>query len=158
MNGAYNRAGRIAKVTDESGVEERFYGKLGETTKEVKTVNAKTPAAQRKVYTTDYLFDSFARMLQMTYPDGENLYYGYDNGGLLNAAWGEKRGNRYNYLNSLTYDEFGQRKSIAYGNNVKSSYSYDEKTRRLDKLLTQTPDGRIVQNLAYRTMGTLLAN
>jgi YD repeat-containing protein len=149
MNGAYNRAGRIAKVTDESGVEERFYGKLGETTKEVKTVNAKTPAAQRKVYTTDYVFDSFGRMLQMTYPDGENLYYGYDNGGLLNAAWGEKRGNRYNYLNSLTYDEFGQRKNIAYGNGVKSSYSYDEKTRRLAKLLTQTPDSRIVQNLAY---------
>jgi hypothetical protein len=88
-------------------------------------------------------------MLQMTYPDGETLYYAYDNGGLLDAAWGEKRGNRYNYLNSLTYDEFGQRKNIAYGNGVKSSYSYDEKTRRLDKLITQTPDGRIVQNLAY---------
>jgi YD repeat-containing protein len=63
MNGAYNRAGRIAKVTDESGVEERFYGKLGETVKEVKTVNAKTPAAQRKSYTTDYVFDSFGRSI-----------------------------------------------------------------------------------------------
>lgn len=149
MNAAYNRAGRITKVTDESGSEERYYGKLGETTREVKMVDAKTPAAQRKIYTTDYVFDSFGRMLQMTYPDGENLYYAYDNGGLLNAAWGEKRGNRYNYINSLTYDEFGQRKQIANGNGVRSSYSYDDKTRRLDGLVTSTPEGRIVQNLAY---------
>src|SRR6266545_1849854 len=86
--GAGNQAGRITKVKDESGTEERYYGNLGETTREVKTVNAKTPSAQRKIYTTDYVFDSFGRMNQMTYPDGETLYYSYDNGGLLNAAWG----------------------------------------------------------------------
>ncbi|WP_243374939.1 SpvB/TcaC N-terminal domain-containing protein [Geotalea sp. SG265] len=143
------RAGRVTRVTDESGTEERYYGALGETIREVKQVNAKTPAAQRKIYTTDYVFDSFGRMLQMTYPDGENLYYSYDNGGLLNAAWGEKRGNRYNYINALTYDKFGQRKFIAYGNGVKSSYSYDDKTRRLDSLVTTTPDTRTVQNMSY---------
>ncbi len=70
-------------------------------------------------------------------------------GGLLNAAWGEKRGNRYNYINSLTYDEFGQRRHIAHGNGVQSSYIYDDKTRRLDSLITQTPDGRIVQSMNY---------
>jgi RHS repeat-associated protein len=85
----------------------------------------------------------------MTYPDGENLYYAYDNGGLLNAAWGEKRGNRYNYINSLTYDEFGQRRDIAFGNGVRSSHSYDDKTRRLESLITTTPDTRTVQNMTY---------
>jgi hypothetical protein len=60
----------------------------------VKSVNAKTPSAQRKSYTTDYVFDLFGRMLQMTYPDGEDLHYAYDNGGLLKAPWGEKLGNR----------------------------------------------------------------
>ena len=149
MGALYNRAGRISMVTDESGSEERYYGQLGEITREVKTVSAKTPAASRKVYTTDYVFDSFGRMLQMTYPDGENLYYAYDNGGLLNAAWGEKRGNRYNYINSLTYDEFSQRRYLAYGNGVQSSYSYDDKTRRLESLISKTPDGRVVQNLTY---------
>jgi hypothetical protein len=29
-------------------------------------------------------------MLQMTYPDGEVLTYGYDNGGLLKEAYGTK--------------------------------------------------------------------
>ena len=149
MGAAYNRAGRITRVTDESGVEERFYGKLGETTREVKSVEAKTPSARRKSYTTDYVFDSFGRMLQMTYPDGENLYYAYDNGGLLKSAWGIKQGNRYNYINTLTYDEFGQRRHVDYGNGVNSEYTYDDFTRRLDTLTTATPEGRTVQNLSY---------
>ena len=109
MAEAYNRAGRIKKVTDESGVEERQYGRLGETTREEKTVEAHTPAVQKKKFSTDYVFDSFGRMQEMTYPDGEKLHYAYDNGGLLKAAWGEKSGNRYDYINTLLYDEFGQR-------------------------------------------------
>lgn len=127
----------------------RYSGKLGETTREVKSVDAKTPAASRKIYTTDYVFDSFGRMLQMAYPDGENLYYAYDNGGLLKAAWGVKRGNRYNYIDNLTYDEFAQRREIDYGNGVVSHYSYDDRTRRLDGLITTTPAGRVIQDMAY---------
>ena len=146
---ANNRAGRITKVTDESGTEERYYDGLGATSREVKSVNAKTPSAQRKVYTTDYVFDSFGRMNKMTYPDGETLYYSYDNGGLLSSSWGTKLGNRYNYINTLTYDEFGQRRHISYGNGVLSDYSYDDKTRRLAALATVTPDQRSIQNLSY---------
>ncbi|MDH4276000.1 MAG: RHS repeat protein, partial [Gammaproteobacteria bacterium] len=33
---AFNRAGRIVTVTHQAGSEERFYGKLGETIKEIK--------------------------------------------------------------------------------------------------------------------------
>ena len=149
MGAAYNRAGRITKITDESGVEERQYGKLGETLREEKTVEAHTPAVQRKKFSTDYVFDSFGRMQEMTYPDGEKLHYAYDNGGLLKAAWGEKSGNRYDYITKLHYDEFGQRTNIVYGNGTKTTYSYDDKTRRLDHLTTVLKDGRTVQNIAY---------
>ena len=149
MGEAYNRAGRIKRVTDESGVEERQYGKLGETTREEKTVEAKTPAVQRKKFTTDYVFDSFGRMVEMTYPDAENLHYAYDHGGLLTAAWGEKSGNRYDYINTLLYDEFGQRTDISYGNGTKSSYTYDALTRRLATLDTALKDGRYIQKLTY---------
>ena len=107
------------------------------------------PRLREKVYTTDYVFDSFGRMNQMTYPDGETLYYSYDNGGLLSSSWGTKLGNRYNYINTLTYDEFGQRRHISYGNGVLSDYSYDDKTRRLATLATVTPDQRSIQNLSY---------
>ena len=89
----------------------------------------------------------------MTYPDGETLHYAYDNGGLLKAAWGEKEGNRYNYINSLLYDEFGQRTHIEYGNNTKTNYTYDDKTRRLETLVTTlnaAQGSRQVQNLSYQ--------
>jgi len=91
-------------------------------------------------------------MQEMTYPDGEKLRYAYDNGGLLKAAWGEKSGNRYNYINSLLYDEFGQRTHIEYGNSTNSNYSYDPLTRRLATLVTTlnaSQGSRQVQNLSY---------
>ncbi len=85
----------------------------------------------------------------MTYPDGEKLHYAYDNGGLLKAAWGEKNGNRYDYITSLIYDEYGQRVAITYGNGTNSNYTYDPKTRRLESLRTMLPNGRTVQDLSY---------
>jgi RHS repeat-associated protein len=145
---SYNRAGRIKHVTDESG-EERYYGRLGEITKEIKRVNAHTPSASRKRYTTEYLFDSFGRLLELVYPDGERLRYHYDRGGLLKSVYGEKAGIRYEYIKVLRYDEFGQRTYIEYGNGVKSTYGYDPLTRRLKNLLTEAPDGRVFQNLHY---------
>ena len=85
----------------------------------------------------------------MTYPDGEKLHYAYDNGGLLKAAWGEKNGNRYDYIKTLLYDEFGQRTHITYGNGTKSTYTYNELTRRLTTLNTVLKDGREIQKLSY---------
>lgn len=145
-----NRAGRIKKVTDESGIEERYYGKLGETLKEEKTpTGAKTQPVQNMKFTTQYVFDSFGRMTDLTYPDGEALHYAYDNGGLLKAAWGTKNGTRYDYITSLLYDEYGQRTHIEYGNGTKTDYTYDDKTRRLATLGTALLDSRTIQNLSY---------
>ena len=152
MGEIYNRAGRIKQVTDESGTEWRYYGKLGEVLKEERMVNAHTPSMQNKKFTTEYVFDSFGRMVDMTYPDGEALHYAYDNGGLLKAAWGEKSGNRYNYINSLLYDEYGQRTHIEYGNNTTTNYAYDPLTRRLATLVTTlnaAQANRQIQNLSY---------
>ena len=145
-----NRAGRITMVTDESGTEERWYGKLGETVKELRQVNAASNTVARTKYQTDYLFDSFGRMVQMTYPDGEVLYYGYDNGGLLKEAYGMKRQNKYPYVKSLKYDEYGQRTAITYGNNVATTYTYDSTTRRLSALRSIEPTkGRVIQDISY---------
>ena len=153
MNELYNRAGRIKQVTDESGTEWRYYGRLGEVLKEERMVNAHTPSMQNKKFTTEYVFDSFGRMTDMTYPDGEALHYGYDDGGLLKAAWGEKSGNRYDYINNLFYDEFGQRTRIEYGNNTTTNYTYDPLSRRLATLVTTlnaAQGNRQIQNLVYQ--------
>ncbi len=145
-----NLAGRIKQVKDESGTEQRWYGRLGETTKELRQVNASNNTVAKTQFETDYVFDSFGRMKQLTYPDGEMLTYIYDNGGLLKSAIGTKRGNQYVYINNLLYDEFGQREMIKYGNGVKTNYTYDPLTRRLIRLTTILPSGRSIQDSSYQ--------
>ncbi|HEX8095833.1 SpvB/TcaC N-terminal domain-containing protein, partial [Jatrophihabitans sp.] len=103
-----NRAGRITHVTDQAGSEDRYYGKLGETTKEVRTVVGFTGSAP-KTYTTSYGFDTFGRQQSMVYPDGETLTYRYDSGGMVRAASGVKGTDNYSYVNRLEYDKFGQK-------------------------------------------------
>src|SRR6266496_42318 len=53
------------------------------------------------------------------------------------------------YLRSLLYDKFEQRVFVEQGNGVKTAYSYDAKTRRLNSLTAQKNDGTLFQNLAY---------
>ncbi len=146
-------------LVDESGMEERWYGRLGETAKELRQVNASSNPVSRTLYQTGYVFDSFGRMIELTYPDGEVLTYLYDTGGLLKRAEGVKRGNRYVYVDKLLYDEFGQRTEFTYGNNVKTTYAYDPLTRRLTHLWTKEPTkGRVIQDIvyAYDLVGNIL--
>ncbi len=148
-----NQVGRIKKVTDESGEEERYYGKLGEVVKERRRVNAFNNPVSRTWYETKYVFDSFGRMKQLTYPDGEVLNYEYDGGGLLRHAEGTKRANRYVYINKLTYNKEGQRSRMEYGNGVYSVYTYDDTTKRLANLNTIALDrkaSRVIQNIDYK--------
>jgi RHS repeat-associated protein len=129
-----NRAGRITRITSQIGQEERFYGRLGEVVKEVKTINTFTTPNAPEVYTTLYQYDTWNRLMRMTYPDGEILTYAYDSGGLVNFAQGQKSNFTYDYVRRLEYDKFEQRAFIEAGNNVRTRYAYDERTRRLCSL------------------------
>ena len=111
-------------MQDQSGSEERFYGKLGEVTKEVKTVVGFT-GAPPNTYTTRYESDSFGRLQTLTYPDGEVLTYQYDTGGLVLEATGQKGPNAYAYITRMEYDKFGQRVFTEAGNGTRSQYSFD---------------------------------
>lgn len=125
-----NRAGRITHVVDQAGSEDRYYGKLGETTKEVRTVVGYTGKAPQ-TYTTSYVYDTFGRMQNMTYPDGEVLTYSYDSGGMVRAASGVKEGTTYHYVNRMEYDKFGQQAFAEDGNGVQTRYTYDPTMDRL---------------------------
>ncbi|HEX8081624.1 MAG TPA: SpvB/TcaC N-terminal domain-containing protein [Jatrophihabitans sp.] len=128
--GSDNRAGRITRVTDQAGSEDRFYGKLGEVTKEIRTVIGDTGSSP-KTYTTSYLYDTFGRQQSMTYPDGETLTYRYDSGGMVRAASGAKGSFSYAYVNRAEYDKFGQKAFVEDGNGVKTTYAFDPVMRRL---------------------------
>jgi len=147
-----NRAGRISEVTDESGKEEWFFGRLGEIVKEIKTVNSDTQGKSSngpEVYTTEYVYDTFARLQTLKYPDGEVLTYSYDSGGMLQHAAGQKGGHSYLYLNRLEYDKFSQRAFVEAGNEVRTHYTYDALDRRLNNLNTGKGSGNTFQNISY---------
>jgi RHS repeat-associated protein len=116
--------------------------------KTVKSIRSDIPSRMWPVYTTGYVFDSFGRMRELTYPDGEVLTYTYDQGGLLETAKGKKGGKSYEYLLDLAYDEYGQRVRLQLGNGVETRYDYDPLTRRLDHIFT-TGDGGVLQNIDY---------
>src|SRR6267154_988245 len=152
----YDNLGRRTVIENpDTGKTEPQYGKLGETVYEKKTVTTFTNATHPSVYETRFSFDTFGRMLRITYPDGEVVTNTYDPGGNLRSAEGVKaqaasgQNHRYRYLQGLFYDKFEQRVLLEQGNNVKTAYSYDAKTRRLASLTAQKNSGELFQNLAY---------
>ncbi|MBI3184179.1 MAG: hypothetical protein HYZ28_18760 [Myxococcales bacterium] len=142
-----NGAGRVVQVVDESGIETRGYGKLGEIIRTTRLVSV-LPGKDVE-YTSRFSFDSFGRMLSLVYPDGEVLSYQYDRGGLLKSADGDSFGTVTSYLKSLEYDEFGQRVEMELGNGSTTTYAYQPLTRRLSTLATTLPSGTKLQNITY---------
>ncbi|WP_181019438.1 SpvB/TcaC N-terminal domain-containing protein [Nonomuraea typhae] len=147
-----NRAGRVSRVTDQSGSEERFYGRLGEVVKEVKTIAGFT-GSPPKTYTTSYTYDTFGRLQSLVYPDSEVLTYRYDSGGMVRQATGVKGGHAYAYVNRMEYDKFGQRAFVEDGNGIRTSYAFDPIDRRLANLKSGPAGGpqpeSLFQNLDY---------
>jgi RHS repeat-associated protein len=152
LNSGLNQIGRITKVTDATGTEERAYGKLGETVKEIRTIASHTQgksANSPEVYTTQYHYDTFGRLMTLTLPDTEIITYGYDAGGNLATFAGDKQGNHTQYLQSLLYDKFEQRTYLKLGNGVETNYTYRADNRRLKNLMSQGSVAGKFQNLGY---------
>lgn len=151
-----NGAARITKVEDELGEETRGYDALGNLARSTRTVDPLRPGDRRRTFTTTFQLDVFGRMLSMVYPDGEVLTYGYDRGGLLKNARGDRPATAHapaeyeTYLQALLYDHFGQRVYQRVGNGVVTKYAYEPDTRRLATLYTRKPGERLLQNLFYR--------
>lgn len=132
-----NVVGRIVQVTDASGSEVRAYDQLGQMVVETKTVASHTQGNCDncpEIWTTHYLYDTWGRLQQMTYPDSEVLTYAYDSGGLVRSATGVKLGSTTPYVQRLEYDEFGQRAFLRVGNGAETSYAYNPLNRRLARL------------------------
>ncbi len=63
-------------------------------------------------------WDTYNRLRQLIYPDGETVIYAYDTGGLAASVSGKKGDYAYPYLEILVYDKFGQRVFMRQGNGV----------------------------------------
>ncbi|GGH66650.1 hypothetical protein GCM10011318_04840 [Phaeocystidibacter marisrubri] len=131
-----NGAGRI--VTVEQGdssapflVETLKYDELGQTSFQSRVI--KVPQKGFKTYTTNFRYDSFGRMLQMTYPDNEQLDYHYTD--LGNLLWVDVSNGSCitvpNLIDTISYDGYDNIVYMKYGNGTKMNYGYHPVTRTL---------------------------
>ncbi|MFF0264376.1 SpvB/TcaC N-terminal domain-containing protein [Kribbella sp. NPDC004536] len=147
---ARNTAGRIVHIVDAAGTQDFEYGALGETTKDTRMVtnHGSFPGS----FTTSYTYDSFNRVLKLSYPDAEILTYHYNSGGQVDSATGTKTGHTYPYLTRLDYDKFGLPLLQATGNGTTTTWTRNPVTRRVDNLkssLSAAHGNYTFQNLNY---------
>lgn len=142
-----NGASRVTAISDAAGTVTRAYGPLGEVVTETRTVPGQ--GSHTQVFTTRYTYDTWNRVLKLTFPDGEVLSYRYNSGGLVDAATGVKADSSYHYLKRLDYDKFDQRVLLDVGNGTRTTYSYNAADRRLANLQSKLAQGYVFQNYDY---------
>ena len=134
--------GRVMLREDGSGAEQYSYGRQGEVTRVTRTLIV--PGQGIMTYETRREYDSFNRLLSITYPDAEKVSYGYDIGGMLESVTGQKT-YTYPYITEIGYDRFGQRSYMKHGNGAVTRYEYDD-VRRLCHLDVTAGGNRIIDN------------
>jgi RHS repeat-associated protein len=135
--------GRLSKIIDQSGSTEFFYDNLGREIKSIKTVNTTS-------YTVNRAYDALDRLTALTYPDGEVVYYSYNNAGSLEKVYTQDAQHiTHDYVSNIDYSATGQIIKIQYGNGAETNYTYNPQTLRLTNLTTQSSQGR-VQDLNYQ--------
>ena len=147
-------AGEIVEKRDESGEIRYEYGKLSEVIKETRTIKRYEALSKPETAIFTYRSDYLGRMQTMRYPDGEVITYTYDKGGQLKGVSGVKNtvkgSETYSYIDTIVYDEHGQRVYIKYGNGVETRYRYDDKRRWLKDIETKNKQtDEIFQKISY---------
>ncbi len=81
-------------------------------------------------------YDSWNRVLNITYPDSEVVHYDYDAAGQLQSMYGVKDQQTVPIIDFIGYDAMGSRSRIEYGNGTFTDYTYDGYRQRLSQLKT----------------------
>ncbi|HBG69914.1 MAG: hypothetical protein A2W93_14980 [Bacteroidetes bacterium GWF2_43_63] len=142
-----NQSGRMTEMQDASGVQSFEYGNMGELIKNTHTFVV--PAGAAYTFETDWEYDSWNRVKNITYPDGEVVSYHYNNGGQLTSMDGQKGPHMYSYITGVRYNKYGSRTYIGYGNGTYANYSYNPQNLRLTNLQSFQSNGVMMQNINY---------
>ena len=139
--------GRPVRIVDGSGMYECKYDALGNVTDETRTI-ALPLHSEVYQFRMLYQYDSWGRMLTMTYPDGEKITYTYQWGGDLFAMHGNKNGDARTYIKRTLYNNYGQKNYVEYGNTTRTYYTYDA-LHRLVNLKSRDYSGSLMQDIDY---------
>ncbi len=129
-----NTKGQLAYVWDLSGEEHLSYDARGRKVWSIKRV--RDPLHGRLVsYRTGFLYDSIDRLQAVTYPDGDQVQYEYNDRNTLARILGGSNGT---IVSDIAYWPSDQHQRIEYGNGVRTTYAYDSRLR-LTALTTTNP-------------------
>ncbi|AXG74261.1 hypothetical protein DVK85_08440 [Flavobacterium arcticum] len=130
-----NAVGRLLKLEDATGVQVYGYGHMGEVTKNLRSVAV--AGHHSYWFLTEWQYDSWNRVKQIIYPDREIVNYKYNLGGMIDHIGSEMLGipsaDVQPVVENITYNDYGERTSITYGNGTSTIYDYDER-RRMNSL------------------------
>lgn len=114
-----NGIGRLTSVSDESGSKNFEYDDQGY----LERVNYSIVGES---YAIDYDFDKAGKLIQVVYPSGRSITYGYDSQGRPNHI---DAGSKGTLVNEVDYYPFGQFKEIEYGSGLRREIKLDDTYR-----------------------------
>jgi RHS repeat-associated protein len=163
----HNGAGRVIQEEDGSRIVTMEYNEAGAMTKqlaETKYHNWFDAIDKSPFQTTmEWTYDGLGRIHTVTYPDGEILTYGYDEGGLAQTVAGVEEGLirqqigidpitgepifvdvphtwTYEYLRDRQYDQMLRVRWTEVGNSVTTELTFDPNTQWLSRQQSFSPD------------------
>ncbi len=133
---AANSRGNLAGVWDLSGEQYTSYdnrNRIAWTLKRIPDLGGNP--ANLLSYQTGFEYDSLDRLTRLTYPDGDQVAYEYNDRSLISRIVGGPTGS---IVSNLVYCPSSQTQQLDYGNGVRSGYAYDSRLR-LARLKTLGP-------------------
>lgn len=123
------------------------YDELGNLVKEKMEIYL--PQSGSHDYTTRFMFDSWQRVLEMTYPDEEEVSYNYISGtgelqsiiSTLSPYVFTSNGNRTRIIvEDIEYDGFENIGFLEYGNGTETRFTYSSTSRSLNNVYAEAND------------------
>ncbi|MBA3985246.1 MAG: hypothetical protein H0X63_01390, partial [Flavobacteriales bacterium] len=151
--GASNHIGRMILQEDATGIQKFKYGKLGEVIENLRSI----AVAGKKSYwfKTQWEYDSWNRIQEITYPDGEIVNYHYNLAGQLHGLARQINGiNTPDIIKNIEYTNYGERAIVNYGNGTKTLYDYDLR-RRMNNLEHQFTSFDIEKGYTYDALSNI---
>ena len=146
---ANNLRGRTVQLFDHAGVitsdDYDFRGNplrvKRRLAQEYKTIPnwASVVPLEAQTYVSLTRYDALDRPIELTTPDDSVIRPAYNEANLLERVEANLRGSAVvtPFVTNIDYDARGQRTSVGYGNDVRTTYTYDPLTFRLVRLLTR---------------------
>ena len=153
--GAPNAAGRLTRITDESGQTSYTYDPLGRVLTKVQTTGTDATA---KTYTVSYAYgtsgSATGKPVSLTYPSGNQLNFSYDAAGRINGITltPNGQGTPVPLLTAIGYTPFGGPNSWTWGNSSATAQNTYARGVDLNGRLTGYPLGNGVTNGLMRTV------